>query len=315
MSQLADWSTCRRWSQTAKALTVKICFIHLGTCLPSVLWCCWSGGRKGIGPVKNWAVGCWHGYLSGAQCRLAYGPADATHSLSLASVKSRLVLPFWYQLTRVVPDKGPLNGCECVTWQLDHHYRQVDCQQLDQSASWLFMSASSSWCVGDLTCWWDVHEAVILYRCELCFLLCRQVRMPNVDNQHKPQRGTVVPDFVFKRVVKYNELSLDPLPRFVRYSDPRAGRNDQPKVSTNAAICWTRMRPDVSDWMHHWELYLQTIIIMQTNQVSGLIRDKGWQLYKHWEIPWHFSVTICGIPINGELSLQACIFVSVTSTL
>jgi len=28
------------------------------------------------------------------------------HSLSLASVKSRLVLPFLYGLTRVVPDKG-----------------------------------------------------------------------------------------------------------------------------------------------------------------------------------------------------------------
>jgi len=27
-------------------------------------------------------------WLSGARCRLAYGPADATHSLSLASVKS-----------------------------------------------------------------------------------------------------------------------------------------------------------------------------------------------------------------------------------
>ena len=27
------------------------------------------------------------------------------HSLSLASVKSRLVLPFWYQLTRVIPDE------------------------------------------------------------------------------------------------------------------------------------------------------------------------------------------------------------------
>jgi len=35
-------------------------------------------------------------------------------SLSLAPVKSRLVLPFWYRLTRVVPDKGPLNGCVCV---------------------------------------------------------------------------------------------------------------------------------------------------------------------------------------------------------
>ena len=36
------------------------------------------------------------------------------HSLSLASVKSRSVLPFWYRLTWVVPEKGPLNGCVCV---------------------------------------------------------------------------------------------------------------------------------------------------------------------------------------------------------
>jgi len=28
-----------------------------------------------------------------------------------ASVKSRLVLSFWYRLTRVVPEKGPLNVC------------------------------------------------------------------------------------------------------------------------------------------------------------------------------------------------------------
>ena len=45
------------------------------------------------------------------------------HSLSLASVKSRLVLPFWYQHTQVVLEKGPLNGCVCVcvlwlTWCL-----------------------------------------------------------------------------------------------------------------------------------------------------------------------------------------------------
>jgi len=33
------------------------------------------------------------------------------HSLPLASVKSRLVLPFWYRLTQVVLVKRPLNGC------------------------------------------------------------------------------------------------------------------------------------------------------------------------------------------------------------
>ena len=41
-----------------------------------------------------------------------HGPADAiaTHCL-VASVKSKLVLPFWYRLTWVVPDKGLLNVC------------------------------------------------------------------------------------------------------------------------------------------------------------------------------------------------------------
>ena len=34
--------------------------------------------------------------------------------LSVSSVKSRLVLPFWYRLTPVVPGKWPLNGCLCV---------------------------------------------------------------------------------------------------------------------------------------------------------------------------------------------------------
>jgi len=42
-------------------------------------------------------------------------PADATATHCLfASVKSGLVLPFWYWLTWVVLEKGPLNGCVCV---------------------------------------------------------------------------------------------------------------------------------------------------------------------------------------------------------
>ena len=36
------------------------------------------------------------------------------HSLSLASVKSRSVLPCWYRLTRAVAGKGPLSVCACV---------------------------------------------------------------------------------------------------------------------------------------------------------------------------------------------------------
>jgi len=46
---------------------------------------------------------CWCGYLSGARCRLfACGPKTPS---SLASFKSRLVLPFWYQLIQVVIKK------------------------------------------------------------------------------------------------------------------------------------------------------------------------------------------------------------------
>ena len=43
------------------------------------------------------------------------------HSLSLAPVKSRLVLPFWYRLTQVVPDREPLNRCVCVFQSITQH--------------------------------------------------------------------------------------------------------------------------------------------------------------------------------------------------
>jgi len=58
--------------------------------------------------------------------------------LPLASVKSRLVLPFWYRLTRIVPDKGPLNWCMyvCMYVGLDgifirvrKHHHGLRCQK------------------------------------------------------------------------------------------------------------------------------------------------------------------------------------------
>jgi len=36
------------------------------------------GRQEGHPACKNRVVGCWRGYLSGARCRLAYSPADAT---------------------------------------------------------------------------------------------------------------------------------------------------------------------------------------------------------------------------------------------
>ena len=44
------------------------------------------------------------------------------HSLSLAPVKSRLVLPFWYRLNQVVQEKRPLNGCSSSTTYTTYYY-------------------------------------------------------------------------------------------------------------------------------------------------------------------------------------------------
>ena len=110
--------------------------------LPSVLWCCWLGSRKGIRPVKNWVVGCWCGCLSGARCRLADSWCHC-HSLSLASVKSRLVLSFWYWLIQAVLDKGELNGC--MVWRKRRGCRRaVECSTRVDCTTSEFYNLSSS---------------------------------------------------------------------------------------------------------------------------------------------------------------------------
>jgi len=78
------------------------------------------------------------------------------HSLSLASEKSRLVLPFWYRLTWVVPEKGPLNGCVCVWWaSINGWYscrkKPVGGQRRDKPIWWYlslvrFRAVSFIWC-------------------------------------------------------------------------------------------------------------------------------------------------------------------------
>jgi len=73
-----------------------------------VLWRCWLGGRKVIRPVKTeW---CSAGVVicleRGADLHMAQ-----LMPLPLTVSCFRLVLPFWYRPTRIVLDKGPLNGC------------------------------------------------------------------------------------------------------------------------------------------------------------------------------------------------------------
>jgi len=86
----------------------------------SVLWHCWLGGRKGIWLVKKLSGGVLAWLSVWSEVQTCIWPSWChCHSLSLASVKSRLVLPFWYQLTWVVPDKVLLmcmcvHMCDCV---------------------------------------------------------------------------------------------------------------------------------------------------------------------------------------------------------
>ena len=73
----------------------------------------WAAGRASACTKLSGGVLAWLSVWSEVQTCI-WPSWCHCHSLSLASVKSYLVLPFWYQLTWVVLKKGPLNGCVCV---------------------------------------------------------------------------------------------------------------------------------------------------------------------------------------------------------
>ena len=58
----------------AVILCCVLCDRHLAFSALTLL----VGRQEGHPACKNRVVGCWRGYLSGARCRLAYCPADAT---------------------------------------------------------------------------------------------------------------------------------------------------------------------------------------------------------------------------------------------
>ena len=85
----------------------------------SVLWSLqcfdtvgWAAGRASACKKLSGGVLAWLSVWSKVQTCI-WPSGFHCHSLSRFS-KFRLVLPFWYQLTQVVLDKGPLNGCVCV---------------------------------------------------------------------------------------------------------------------------------------------------------------------------------------------------------
>jgi len=72
-------------------------FVHLCLLYHLCLQCFgavgWAAGRAS--GLKKISGECWHGYLSGARCRLAYGPADATATHCLLFQYN----PHWFYLS------------------------------------------------------------------------------------------------------------------------------------------------------------------------------------------------------------------------
>ena len=78
----------------------------------SVLWRCWLGRQEGHPACKKQSGGVLAWLSVWSEVQTCIWPSWChCHSLSLAPVKSRLVLPFWCRLTQVVLEKRPLNGC------------------------------------------------------------------------------------------------------------------------------------------------------------------------------------------------------------
>ena len=126
--------------------------------LPSVLWRCWLGGRKGIRPEKNLSGGvlAWLSVWSEMQT-CTWPHWCHCHSLPLASIKSRLVLPFWYRLTWVVLEKEPLNACVCycltvyaVLWDLKIHFVVLASCWWAVDVFWIVLIGSLSFLIGPL---------------------------------------------------------------------------------------------------------------------------------------------------------------------
>ena len=91
------------------------------------------GRQEGHPACKNWVVGCWHGYLSGGSCRLALCPSWChCHSLSLASVKSRLVFTFLVPDHLVSPGKRAVKRV-CVK---KHLIRLHNCKSATILMTW-----------------------------------------------------------------------------------------------------------------------------------------------------------------------------------
>ena len=85
-------------------------FKHCLQCFGAVGWA--TGRASGLLKTEWWGAGMVIFLERGADLHMAQlMPLPLIVS---CFSKIQIGLPFWYQLTRVVLEKGPLNGCVCV---------------------------------------------------------------------------------------------------------------------------------------------------------------------------------------------------------
>jgi len=126
-----DSMPCGTFDQSLKK---NLIYLYFYSCFQSFDAVGWAAGR---------ASGLWK-LRSGVLAWLCVWGTDLLMPLPLtvfASVKSRLVLPFWYQLTRVVLEKGLLNGCVLFIFLCSVAYNVKGWQKLDwiQHSIYIFL--------------------------------------------------------------------------------------------------------------------------------------------------------------------------------
>ena len=88
---------------TGSLVSQNFSFVFLYLFVPSVLWCCWLGVRKGIQPIKIWLMRCWRGYLlerSANSLHMVQLMPLPPHHVCFSKIHSGL--SFWKRLTWVV---------------------------------------------------------------------------------------------------------------------------------------------------------------------------------------------------------------------
>ena len=121
-SGLTSWHEINRFSRESIDHSACMHFFYFCFCschvhkheiwVPSVLWRCWLGGTaagraSGLYKLSGGVLASVAWLSVWSEVQTCIWPSWChCHSLSLASVKCRLVLSFWYPLTWVVPEKG-----------------------------------------------------------------------------------------------------------------------------------------------------------------------------------------------------------------